>query len=509
MYNVIIFTDITDNIASTLPIGAYKCAHVLRKNGYSCLVVNHLSDYSNNELQELLDIALSHKTLMVGFSSTFLKNTNVEREPGKPTPEYLDIGYSTVFPQGKAFEDNIISYIKQKNNNIKIIVGGSKTNPQYSNKNIDYAFIGFSETSIVNLANHLSKGAELLNSKKNIFGVNIVDDRFAKGYDFSNEDMVWLDTDVVNHKCLPIEIGRGCIFRCKFCSYPSNGKQNLDFVKRADILYDELMHNYEKFGVTNYSIVDDTFNDHVEKLEEIRAVVKKLPFKPNFWSYVRLDLICTKPETLEMLYDIGVRFMYFGIETLHKPTGKIIGKGFDRVRQIKMLEQIKATHPDMYLHGSFIVGLPEESLEQVTVTLEQLVNREIPLDSWSVHPLALSKIGNKSFTSEFETDYVKFGYEDQGSDNSIVINWKNKFMTWDKAKEVAKEYSTKHLFGPHSKMQAGISIHLSTYGIDPDETANTLQKDFDFNKVETVIRPSFISEYKNKMLELIKTKALQ
>jgi radical SAM superfamily enzyme YgiQ (UPF0313 family) len=30
-------------------------------------------------------------------------------------------------------------------------------------------------------------------------------------------------------KVLPIEIARGCIFKCKFCSYPLNGKQNLDF----------------------------------------------------------------------------------------------------------------------------------------------------------------------------------------------------------------------------------------------------------------------------------------
>lgn len=508
MYNIIIFTDITDNISSSLPIGAYKCAHVLRKNGYTCLVVSHLSDYSLDELKDLLDLSLSDKTLMVGFSSTFLKNINVERIPGKPTPEYLDIGYSTVFPQGKNFENSVISYIKQKNDKVKFIVGGSKTSLQYSNKNIDYAFIGFSESSIVNLADHLHKGLPLSNSKKNIFGVTIIDDRVATNYKFSTEDMVWLDTDIVNHKALPIEIGRGCIFRCKFCGYPNNGKKNLDFVKHQDILYNELMHNYKEFGVTNYIIVDDTFNDHVEKLESIRTVIKKLPVKPNFWAYIRLDLICTRPETLEILYDIGVRFMYFGIETLHKPTGNIIGKGFDRSKQIKMIEHIKTKYKDVFLHGSFIVGLPEESVDQFYMTVKQLDNREILLDSWSVHPLRLIKDGNITFTSEFEKNYTKFGYEDQGSDNSTVINWKNKFMTWDIAKEIAKECSTNHLSSVYSKMQGSISIELSTYGLDPDVVASTFQKDFDFNKVETVIRPNFINEYKSKLLNLIKTKAL-
>jgi radical SAM superfamily enzyme YgiQ (UPF0313 family) len=52
--------------------------------------------------------------------------------------------------------------------------------------------------------------------------------------------MSWLPTDVVNQQVLPLEVARGCIFRCKFCAYPMNGKQQLDFVRSESQLMYEL-----------------------------------------------------------------------------------------------------------------------------------------------------------------------------------------------------------------------------------------------------------------------------
>ena len=81
----------------------------------------------------------------------------------------------------------------------------------------------------------------------------------------------WHDDDVhlLPGEGVPVEFARGCIFKCKFCSYPMNGKQNLDFVKDPELLYQELSDNYKNFGIKHYMIVDDTFNDHKEKLESI------------------------------------------------------------------------------------------------------------------------------------------------------------------------------------------------------------------------------------------------
>jgi hypothetical protein len=107
-----------------------------------------------------------------------------------------------------------------------------------------------------------------------------------------------------------------------------NGKKNLDFVKDVELLRKELQDTYDKFGVSTYSIVDDTFNDNEYKLDLILEAVKQLTFKPIFWAYTRLDLLETKKQ-IEKLYEIGVRGYYFGIETLNKEE---IAQIFTKVR---------------------------------------------------------------------------------------------------------------------------------------------------------------------------------
>lgn len=505
MYNAILFTDQTDNIVSAIPIGAYKCAHVLRKNGYSCLVVNHFSDYTLDELKTLLDCAIGDNTVLLGFSSTFLRNVDFKIDQKMSLPVYPEIPIGVIFPQGKDFENNIINFVKTKNPNIKTIVGGAKSALSYSNQNINYICTGYGETTIVNLMNHLVKGEELKNSSKHIQGRIILDDRYAPEYKFNCEDMKWLDIDVVNYKMLPIEIGRGCIFRCKFCSYPMNGKQNLDFVKDPDLLYQELNSNYENFGIRHYMIVDDTFNDHKEKLESILSVVKRLNFQPIFWAYHRLDLICTRPETLDILYQIGVRGMYFGIETLHHEAGKIIGKGFNRAKQIEMIRHIRNTYPDISMHGSFIIGLPGEDRNSVQSTFDQIVDGTIPLHSWGFYPLVLEDVDSKSFNSEMSVNSEKFGYKKIGKvPGTDLINWKNDYFTCEEAVGLCTKYISISRTLDSFKMPSMTSMQFESMGFDFIKMNDTPWKDVEYHKIETVIRPEFVLNYKEQLLRLIK-----
>jgi hypothetical protein len=190
MYDFIFFTDLTDTVYVSKTIGAYKCAHVLREQGYNCLVVDHLHSFTKDEFNQLLDCVISKSTIAVGFSTTFVKNSNVLPN-SDGSLAFTEIDANVFFPQGKEFEDWAISKIKKKNIDCKIIVGGTKVHVNYQNKNADYAIIGFSESSIVNLANHLLKSSALTNFKKNLWGIVVIDDRFAPSYDFKNSKFNW------------------------------------------------------------------------------------------------------------------------------------------------------------------------------------------------------------------------------------------------------------------------------------------------------------------------------
>lgn len=507
MYNVVLFTDVSDNITASLPIGAYKLAHVLRKQGYSCLVVNHFGDFSLDEFKQLFELAISDATVLVGFSNTFLKDTQVAREPGKLTPSYPNIAPNTVFPQGRNFEKSFFEHLRKHAPWIKTVVGGAKVSMDYSNKNVDYVCMGFSEVSIVNLVDHLTKKVDLQKSSRNIWGRTIIDDRTADSYNFQHEDMQWTKLDIVNHRVLPLEIARGCIFKCKFCAYPMNGKQMLDFVKCEHNLQRELEQNYEQFGIYQYHIIDDTFNDHQAKLERILSVVKRLKFQPVFWAFSRLDLICTRPDTLDLLYDMGIRSMFFGIETMHQPSGRIIGKGFSRSKQISMIQKIRSRYGnDLSLHGSFIVGVPEEPESSVVKTFDQILSQEIPLHSWYFNAMNIGKKNLQTYHSEIENNFEKYGYTDLGSEHLPVINWKSDYMTYDRAKELRNNFMAESYQSNNLYMTGQFALGVGSMG-NPnfgfDKVRKTLFKTMDFNKVETVVRPSFISEYKQQLFDLL------
>lgn len=505
MYDAVIFTENTDPMQIAIPLGGFKVASVLRQNGYSTLVVNHLSTFTREEFINLLELVVTDQLKLIGFSTTFLKHVETINDE----TVYSRIGLDTVFPQGKDFENEMVSLVKYKNPNVKFIVGGAWTSPEYRNTNIDYVFMGYSETSIIDLMNHLCFNKELPNSTLNDVGITIIDDRKAPNYNFTEDRMVWQKTDVLNHRVLPIEIGRGCIFKCKFCSFPLNGKKSLDYIKHPDLIHDELLVNYNEFGITHYFIVDDTFNDHIDKLRSIEEVVKKLPFQPKFWCYTRLDLLCTKPEMVESMYNLGVRGMFFGIETLNKESGRAIGKGYDRDKQIAMIRHIRETYPDVSMHGSFIVGLPNESMDSLTLTCEQLMNGEIPLHSWMMKPLFIFGESTISFTSDMNMNYPKYGYRSNGVGAHNLIHWENDHITFEDAGVLAdnciRVSRTKDFFNVPSHD----SFELVNFGYDLKTTMSTAFKDFRWDIVKDHVVSDFVMEYKNQLFKTLNAQVVE
>jgi radical SAM superfamily enzyme YgiQ (UPF0313 family) len=454
-YDVVLFTGIEMPVAK--PFGAFKCAHELRQAGFRTLVVSHLHWFNQQEMQDLLDQVIGDNTLFVGISNTFLHTlaanstdqqystmstarvaTNnprrdFKKEKDRYFPNFL-MHFNHHLNEHALDEKQFVDYVKNINPNCKIVVGGTRTHPQMNNKTVDYAVLGYADVLVVDLAKHLRHGTPLNNTTKNIFGVHIVNDGgLAANFDFVNSNMIWTDDDVVvPTETLPIEISRGCIFKCKFCSYLLNGKKKLDYIKDYNLIKSELIRNYEKYNITAYRLLDDTFNDSEEKLDMMVDIVKSLPFRPVFWAYLRLDLVSKHPQTMQKLFDIGIKEWFFGIETFNLTTGRIIGKGYDPAEQIKTINLIKDTYGDqVQLVGSFIAGLPEESMESLQRTVDAIANNEIKLDMVRFNPLVILNHTELAhvWKSAFGLDMQQYGYSvDQDAPpnpNPNIINWKN------------------------------------------------------------------------------------
>lgn len=509
MYDFVFFTDVTDTVLAYKAIGAYKCAHILRENGYSVLVVDHLHSFKIEEFKQVIDLSVGPDTKCVGFSSTFF-NTIDEPTEDKPTEFRWIVNLNShVFPQGRKYEDEAIAYIKQVNPNCKILAGGVKAHQNIENRNMDYAILGYGETSILNLANHLCKNEPLgYGARKNLWGVTVIDNALAKDYDFGNSEFRWEDTDVIGHKVLPLEISRGCIFRCRFCSYPLIGKKENDYIRSAESLRKEMQDNYDRFGVEYYYVLDDTFNDNEAKLDRILEAVKKLTFQPKFWAYVRLDLL-TKRKDIDKLYDIGIRAMFLGIETIHPEAARAIKKGGKKSNHIDMIRAIREKYKNkINMHGAFIIGLPGESLDDVQTTFDRLMSEDIPLHTFRWAGLVLHRPSAVVWSSEFGRDYEKWGYtvEPEDKDGDLGMEWTNPLMTKQQAWETADRFNHEMGLSERYYIPNQVVWALLNYGYDLETLHNTRYRDLDWANLERVKKVEFMSNYKKQLFDHLENK---
>lgn len=309
---------------------------------------------------------------------------------------------------------------------------------------IDYHFQGFSDVSFVEFL-------KLINGQPN--GLKFKEYKNAKIIE-SNVDYPVINPDDIEtvfvkedgflpHQPLPIELSRGCIFRCTFCRHPFQGKKDYDSYQRSpESLARELKRNYELFGTTRYSVMDDTINDSIEKLDRLRRAIDlaQLP-KFEFVGYIKPELIVTKPEMIQMLADLGLRGAYLGIESFKNATRRAIGRGVDieRVKE-SVFKLAEVNNRQVQIYGSFIVGLPHESPDEVVETAEFLIaNAKNFCHAWEFHPLAILNqtvtVHLSSEKSSLDKNPGKFNYV--FPDDSKKYHWKNEFYTYDQAVEHA------------------------------------------------------------------------
>jgi radical SAM superfamily enzyme YgiQ (UPF0313 family) len=231
------------------------------------------------------------------------------------------------------------------------------------------------------------------------------------------------------YEVLPMEMGRGCQFKCRFCSFPLAGKRKGTYIKDYDLTRDAFIHNYNEFGVTRYCILDDTVNESEEKIFALANIAQSLPFKLEWIGYNRLDLIWSRPATIQALKDSGLRSAFFGIESFHPQASMAVGKGWMGKHGKDFLLKLKEEWKnEITWYMSFIVGLPGETKESLEDTANWCINNK--MYDWCFNPLIINRGSVKWQKSEFELEYEKYGYSYIGDS---AIDWKNDLWTMSSA----------------------------------------------------------------------------
>ena len=398
MYDIVLFNNVADERFRYS--GAYVLRTYLKELNYNVKIIDYFHHFFVDnyiihwgELLAYLNTNEFKNVKVFGFSTTFLSYHLLDEKT-----KYKSLSEDALF---------FLKKLKTDHPDARIISGGYGifTDVWKRNQFNDLHIHGHPETIIDDLiksdkwqgnfaTSPLKDATHSLHKNKTLF---------------SGEDHI-LDGSV-----LPIEMSRGCRFKCKFCSFELLGRKATDqYIRDPEKISFEIGHNYHKWKITKYHFLCDTFNETTEKVQAIHDAIKKTNIEIEFTAYLRLELLARYPEQIKILKDMGLKNVQFGLETLHHPSGKIIGKGFSNEQVRDALEQCyEVWGDDVFTFSMFIIGLPEDTKDTVASWIKDLQNNKYKLSNWIARPLGLRDSINKSkhVRSVFDSFPTKYGYK--------------------------------------------------------------------------------------------------
>ena len=474
--------------------GAHRISTVFRKKGVQVDVIDFFNDWTIEELDEYIN-----------------RYNNLD---------FLGLSLGLSKPNAKLVNP-LISLVKNRFPEIKIIAGGSDVLEHYY-KGVDLYFKGFAEEVISNLIKYIETGKfsslyvqEIeTHDKKRVVDCNT----HFKIFDLDNLRTEYTEQDFIqSNEVLTIETSRGCIFKCSFCNYPFTGKRKNDYIREKEDIKNEIVDNYQKYKTTRYLITDDTFNDNPLKVDMMYEISQEIDFKLSFMCYARVDLLHARPDRLKKMIDFGIKGMFFGVESLKESTSKQIGKGFSGERLKQYLLEIRSQYPNLHLTTSFIIGLPNESIEEFKDNIQWMIDNDAT-DSIPVFDLAIQVDNKVNYTSDFTKNWNLSGYEKMTMEeiydyrkkfpemfNIINIDdyvkhllpWKNKQMNFIEANYHGQEI--RNMLKSHTSVTGWYAFAHAFNSENLYKNIWTTKNNYDWMSQATAAK-DFVNRYKQKKL---------
>ncbi|MEM1515648.1 MAG: radical SAM protein [Candidatus Bathyarchaeia archaeon] len=334
------------------PLGLAYLASMLERSGYDVKIIDALA----------LDLSL----------------TQVRDILNKEQPEIIGITASTPMIND-AYK--VARNAKNVCPNSTVILGGP--HPTFlpietlqECQSIDIVCIGEGEETIVEIADIIRKKMDLANVKGIAFRTR--DNRIVKTEPRplikdldSLPPPAWhlLPMDkytVLGKKTVICHVmsSRGCPFQCIFCSSSKIFGRKYR-ARSAKNVVDEIEFLVSNYNPESIEFSDDEFTLNQKRVEEICYELKRRKIDIPWACGSRVDTIST--SLLKKMKEAGCSFIYYGIESASQRILNFIKKGItiDQIKRAVMLTK----EIGIKMMGSFIVGFPDETKEEIKSTL--------------------------------------------------------------------------------------------------------------------------------------------
>lgn len=373
-----------------VPLGLGYLASYLKENGHKCLIfsgevgitkkIKHQKVVIENEDDETDSLKKNPAWEKVLRKLAFLlKDYN---------PDLIGISMPTA-KYGIAKE--LIKFIKYKNKNIKIVLGGPHPTilPEETLKinGVDFVIHGEGEETLLELVEAIERNKSLSKIKGLWYKKNnkIIANQF-RPYIQNLDDLPFPDWDLLyeHHKMPPSFFGqiigsRGCPYQCIFCASKRIWGLGVRYRSINNII-SEIKEKKEKYHVNSFNFNDDSFTLRKDKIFEFcdRLIIEKINIE---WKCdTRVNLV--DYELLKKMKDAGCIQINMGIECGNEKMLKYIKKGITIPQVIKAFEI--ANRLGIQTMAYFMIGFPEETRKDIEDSISLMKKIKPSHPCWSI-----------------------------------------------------------------------------------------------------------------------------
>jgi len=299
----------------------------------------------------------------------------------------LTIAVTTTFYFSFLPISEILQFIRQYNQEAKIIVGGPFVSGQYRTREAKalqslfrsigadfYINSSQGEATLVKLLNALKQGT----SPDNIPNLYYITDEGYTSTPIEKEDNP-LSKNMVNWDLFAdrvddyvmVRTSRSCPFRCAFCGFP----QHAGKYQTADLpaVEKELNSLNQIQSLKHVDFVDDTFNVPPQRFKEIVKMIIKNKYKFTWHSQFRCQY--ADREMVELMKESGCKGVFLGIESGNNQILENMNKAVTIEQYRKGIDLLKEY--GILTFGCFIVGFPGETDETAQDTFDFIEDTEL------------------------------------------------------------------------------------------------------------------------------------
>jgi tRNA A37 methylthiotransferase MiaB len=162
-----------------------------------------------------------------------------------------------------------------------------------------------------------------------------------------------------------VQQSRGCTFKCNYCPYII--VENSTRFRDPDCIVEEMRLGIRNHGFQSFKFRDPLFGLDRKRLVQLAERIGKLPHKIQFSIESRIDLM--RPETLQILHDVGLTSITVGIETPAEDTLRNYKRAPVRDdKQREFIAQCRAL--GIRTVAGFMIGFPEDTEQSIMGVLK-------------------------------------------------------------------------------------------------------------------------------------------